>query len=198
MFGLLAQAPPASPATTTPTAPAPPASPTADADADADAAHPAAHHRAHRRQGGEVGAAQGHHPADADRRQLEAELSTLAQEMKRLRARPELAAHLPDVEIFYRAVDGAFRYGEFFVEEDIAKAKQLLETGRARARALGSGKTPWLEIGRAASRWVTSRASTDRCSPTGSTVPEGYRAPRRPALAAGRLVPRAGRDAVAR
>ena len=43
--------------------------------------------------------------------------------MKRLRARPELAALLPDVEIFYRAVDGAFRYGEFFAEDDIAKAR---------------------------------------------------------------------------
>ena len=58
---------------------------------------------------------------EADRRALEAELSTLAQELKRLRERPELAPLLPDVEIFYRAVDGAFRHGEFFAEDEIAQ-----------------------------------------------------------------------------
>ena len=83
---------------------------------------------------------------EADRRALEAELSTLAQELKRLRERPETAALLPDVEIFYRAVDGAFRYGEFFdAEDEFAKARQLLAIGRERARAAASGKTPWLE-----------------------------------------------------
>jgi dienelactone hydrolase len=82
---------------------------------------------------------------EADRRVLEAELSTLAQETKRLRARPELAALIPDVEIYYRAVDGAFRYGEFFKEDDVVKARALLATGRERARALASGKAPWLE-----------------------------------------------------
>ncbi len=82
---------------------------------------------------------------EADRRQLEVELSTLAQEMKRLRARPELAALTPDVEIYYRAVDGAFRHGEFFAEEDLVKARALLATGRERAKALASGRAPWLE-----------------------------------------------------
>ena len=82
---------------------------------------------------------------EADRRALEAELSTLAQELKRLRERPESAALLPDVEIFYRAVDGAFRYGEFFKEDEFAKARQLLAIGRERARAAASGKSPWLE-----------------------------------------------------
>jgi hypothetical protein len=82
---------------------------------------------------------------EADRRVFEAELSTLAQEMKRLRARPELVPLLPDVEIFYRAVDGAFRYGEFFAEEDLVKGRALLAAGRERAKALASGRTPWLE-----------------------------------------------------
>jgi dienelactone hydrolase len=82
---------------------------------------------------------------DADRRQLETELSTLAQEMKRLRARPELAPLMPDVEIYYRAVDSAFRYGEFFVDDDLGKARTLLATGRERAKALASGRAPWLE-----------------------------------------------------
>jgi dienelactone hydrolase len=82
---------------------------------------------------------------EADRRQLETDLSTLAQETKRLRARPELAALTPDVEIYYRAVDSAFRYGEFFDDEALGKARALLATGRERAKALASGRTPWLE-----------------------------------------------------
>jgi hypothetical protein len=156
MFGLLAQAPPASPTATTPPTPPPTTGPT---DVKEVKSVPP----------------KGITLPDADRRQLEAELSTLAQEMKRLRARPELAAHLPDVEIFYRAVDGAFRYGEFFVEEDIAKAKQLLETGRARARALGSGKTPWLEITGPRALGYVSRIDGS-VQPYGLNLPEGYRA----------------------
>ena len=83
--------------------------------------------------------------AEPDRRQLETELGALAKQMKPLRARPELAGLVPDVEIYYRAVDMAFRYGEFFAQEDIGKARALLATGRERARALAAGRAPWLE-----------------------------------------------------
>ena len=65
--------------------------------------------------------------------------------MKRLRARPELQALLPDVEIFYRAVDGAFRYDEFFSEEDLVRARALLAAGRERAKAAASGRATWME-----------------------------------------------------
>ena len=111
---------------------------------------------------------------EADRRVLEAELSTLAQEMKSLRGRPEVAGHLPDVEIFYRAVDGAFRHGELFSEEDIGKAKKLLEAGRARARALGTGKTPWLDLPGPKALGYVSRIDGS-VQPYGLTVPDGYR-----------------------
>ena len=132
---------------------------------------------------------------EADRRALEAELSTLAQELKRLRERPESAALLPDVEIFYRAVDGAFRYGEFFKEDEIPKARQLLAIGRERARAAASGKSPWLEQpGPTALGYVSARGRLGaalRPDPARRLPPA-----RRPPLAPGRLVPRPGRDAV--
>jgi len=111
---------------------------------------------------------------EADRRALEAELSTLAQELKRLRERPESAALLPDVEIFYRAVDGAFRYGEFFKEDEFAKARQLLAIGRERARAAASGKSPWLEHpGPTALGYVS--AIDGSVQPYGLTLPDGFR-----------------------
>jgi hypothetical protein len=111
---------------------------------------------------------------EADRRVLEAELSTLAQEMKRLRERPELVPLLPDVEIFYRAVDGAFRHGEFFAEEELAAARQLLAAGRERARAVASGKTPWLDQPGPTVLGYVSRLDGS-VQPYGLYLPDGFR-----------------------
>jgi hypothetical protein len=111
---------------------------------------------------------------EADRKLLEADLSTLAQQMKRLRERPEAAELLPDVEIFYRAVDSAFRNGEFFAEDEIGKARQLLAIGRERAQAAASGKTPWLEQpGPTALGYISKLDGS--VQPYGVTLPEGYR-----------------------
>ncbi|HEY0707583.1 MAG TPA: prolyl oligopeptidase family serine peptidase [Polyangia bacterium] len=83
--------------------------------------------------------------SDSDRRWFEAELSTLAAELRKLRAKPEAARFVPDVEIYYRAVDTALRNDEFFAPEDISKARELIVTGKVRALALSAGRTPWLE-----------------------------------------------------
>ena len=132
---------------------------------------------------------------EADRRQLEAELSTLAQEMKRLRARPELAPLTPDVEIYYRAVDGAFRFGEFFSEDDVVKARALLATGRERAKALASGRAPWLE--QPGPTALGYRIEGRRVDPALRPVPAGALEPAAGrALAAGHLVSRSRREAV--
>ena len=134
---------------------------------------------------------------EADRRVLEAELSTLAQELKRLRERPETAALLPDVEIFYRAVDGAFRYGEFFDADDIPKARQLLATAASGPRRWPAARAPgWSS--RARRRWATCRRIDGSVQPYGLDLPEGFRPRDGRALAAGRLVSRARREAVAR
>jgi hypothetical protein len=81
---------------------------------------------------------------ETDRRALEDGLSALAREVRRLRQDPQAAAHVADVEIFYQAVRIALDHDEFFVPEDLAKAKKLLATGTTRARQLASRQTPWL------------------------------------------------------
>ena len=42
-----------------------------------------------------------------------------------MRAKAELGRSLPDVEIFYRAVDTAFRHGEFFAPEPFRASAYL-------------------------------------------------------------------------
>src|SRR5262245_5836759 len=50
---------------------------------------------------------------------------------------------LPDVQIYYRAVHDALTYREFFNEQELKTARQLLEQGLERARQLASGQAPW-------------------------------------------------------
>ncbi|MEX2264615.1 MAG: prolyl oligopeptidase family serine peptidase [Bryobacteraceae bacterium] len=74
-----------------------------------------------------------------DRAILEAGLAHLKHRMDRLRG-VEL---LPDVEIFHKAVHYALQYNEFFKPEEVARAKDLLREGQARADALAQGRAPW-------------------------------------------------------
>src|SRR5689334_4272286 len=80
----------------------------------------------------------------ADQKALEDELEALARDIKGLRGRPEAATHLPDVEIYRRAVETVLEHGELFAPEDVGRARRLLALGRERAAALASGQTPWL------------------------------------------------------
>ena len=110
---------------------------------------------------------------EADRHAFEAGLSTFAEQLRPLRARPELAPHLPDVEIFYRAVDTAVRYGELFAAEDITRAKELLVVGKERALALAAGKTPWLGRPGPVALGYVSRIDGS-VQPYGVTLPDGF------------------------
>ncbi|GIX03144.1 MAG: hypothetical protein KatS3mg113_0150 [Planctomycetaceae bacterium] len=57
---------------------------------------------------------------------------------------PEHArALLPDVEIFYRAVQQALYHQEFFDLKELATARRLLDMGMERAQALKEGHAPW-------------------------------------------------------
>ena len=47
--------------------------------------------------------------------------------------KPELAARLPDVEVFQKAVDWAVRHDEVFKTNELATARLLLQTGHERA-----------------------------------------------------------------
>jgi hypothetical protein len=55
----------------------------------------------------------------------------------------ELAALIPDAEIFHKAVDWALRYDEFFDLKQVAAAHRALATGRERVAALRRGEAPW-------------------------------------------------------
>ncbi|MFN3484943.1 MAG: prolyl oligopeptidase family serine peptidase [Planctomycetota bacterium] len=50
---------------------------------------------------------------------------------------------LPDVEIFYKAVDWALRFGEFYDPKEFAVARDLLKIGLERARELKAGRPSW-------------------------------------------------------
>jgi hypothetical protein len=111
---------------------------------------------------------------EADRRALEQGLSALGQELRRLRADAQAAAHLPDVEIFYQAVRIALDHDEFFDAKEIEKAKKLLAAGAARARELAAKRTPWLEKpGPVALGYVS--ALDGSVQPYGLYIPPTYR-----------------------
>ena len=53
---------------------------------------------------------------------------------------PRLATSLPDVEIFYRAVDTAVRYGELFAAEDVTRRQGAAGRGQGARRGAGDGQ----------------------------------------------------------
>lgn len=83
---------------------------------------------------------------DTERAELTSAAATLRAEIDALRpSDPKLAALLPDVEVFHKAVDWALRYDEVMAPKDIAYARTLIAKGRERAAQLREGKAPWLE-----------------------------------------------------
>jgi hypothetical protein len=65
--------------------------------------------------------------------------------IKPLRDNPKVAAYLPDVLIYHKAVHDALKYQEFFDAKELPVAEELLAEGKERAQALAEGKMPWLE-----------------------------------------------------
>ncbi len=86
---------------------------------------------------------------DTERNELAAGAATLRAEIDALATSlagdPKLAALLPDVEIFHKAVDWALRYDEFMAPKEIAFARTLLTQGRERAAQLRAKQAPWLD-----------------------------------------------------
>lgn len=83
---------------------------------------------------------------DTERAELTAGAAALRAEIDALKpSDPKLAALLPDVEVFHKAVDWALRYDEVMAPKDIAYARTLLVKGRERAVQLRDGKAPWLD-----------------------------------------------------
>jgi hypothetical protein len=85
-----------------------------------------------------------------------------------------LAAHLPDAEIFHKAVDWALRHDEFFDGKQVAAAHRLLATGRERVAHLRAGRAPWLEATGLIVRGFRSQLD-DSIQPYGLVVPPGWK-----------------------
>jgi poly(3-hydroxybutyrate) depolymerase len=76
---------------------------------------------------------------EADRKQLRAGLDRLGAKLEAIKANP----HYPDVLVFHKAVRFALEGNEFFRQEQIFRAKELLRVGSERADALARGEAPW-------------------------------------------------------
>ena len=84
---------------------------------------------------------------EPDRAELAAGVTSLGKEIESLRgalrAKPQLLALLPDVQVFHNAVRYALDYNEIFNAKQIPIAKNLLALGNARAKELRTGKPSW-------------------------------------------------------
>jgi len=113
-------------------------------------------------------------PSAEQRQQLEAGLSALRQAMERIpRDAPAIVRLLPDIEIYYKAVDDALHYQEFFTPQEIDEGVKLLRVGRERAEQLAEGKSPWASATGLVVRGYRSRIDGS-VQPYGLVVPASY------------------------
>ena len=91
----------------------------------------------------------------------------------KLAEKPELLRHLPDVQIFHKAVDWALRYDEIFDPKQGAWATSQLQDGFARLDALAQGQLPWLEARGLVVRGYQSKIDGS-IQPFGLVVPESF------------------------
>lgn len=116
---------------------------------------------------------------DADLEELRAGLAKLGKALadlpKELKRKPKLLELIPDVEIYYRAVNDAVTYNEFFDPKggDVKAAKRLLTEGLKRASELQAGKPLWTTATGYVVRGYRSRID-DSAQPYGLHVPKDY------------------------
>src|SRR3954469_10462058 len=77
--------------------------------------------------------------ADADQKALRTGLTRLNAKLDALKGNPRLA----DVQIFEKAVRYGLDGNEFFTQEEVFHAKELLRMGNERADQLARGEMPW-------------------------------------------------------
>src|SRR5581483_6144946 len=115
--------------------------------------------------------------AAADRAELTAGAAALRQDIdqlgRELARTPTLAALLPDLEIFHKAVDWALRYDEFFAPKEIALARHFLAEGRERVAQVRSGRASWLDAKGLVVRGYRSKLDGS-VQPYGLFVPAGW------------------------
>lgn len=114
---------------------------------------------------------------DNDREELGTYLRELGKNIETLKQKkdPFITAFLPDVMIYYKAVDYALKYNEFFSARDIVSGKKLLQEGLARAKDLSEKKAPWTTQKGEVVRGYISKIDGS-VQPYGVTVPDNYSA----------------------
>ncbi len=113
--------------------------------------------------------------ADNDRKELETGLQQLGAAIDGLKQKNDHFTNdlLPDVLIYYKAVDYALKYQEFFAPKEIESAKKLLQTGLSRAAGLAEKKAPWATQKGEVVRGYISKIDGS-VQPYGLTVPDNY------------------------
>jgi pimeloyl-ACP methyl ester carboxylesterase len=101
-----------------------------------------------------------------DRSALTAGLKEFESELRKIEA-------TPDVQIFYKAVDWALRYDEFYHSNEIAAAHKLIEHGMDRAKAVAQGQKPWATATGLVVRAYQSRIDNS-IQPYGLVVPPSF------------------------
>ncbi len=102
------------------------------------------------------------------------ELRQLITDAQKAQAKnPRLNDLLPDVEIFYKAVDWALRYNLFNKVTEVKAAQEELAEGKARALALKAGDAPWTRAKGLVVRAYRSKIDGS-IQPYGMVIPESY------------------------
>lgn len=110
-----------------------------------------------------------------DEQELRAGLQKLGKAVELLRRKHDQLTKdlLPDVLIYYKAVDYALNYHEFFTVKDISSAKSLLKEGQERATALNNGLSPWtIQKGEVMRGYIS--VIDGSVQPYGLSIPENY------------------------
>jgi pimeloyl-ACP methyl ester carboxylesterase len=106
--------------------------------------------------------------------ELQRRVEELGGQIEQLRVatagKPGLLELLADVRIFHKAADWALTYDEFYRTNEFEIARQLLEQGLERARALRSGRAPWVNATGLVVRGFISRIDGS-VQPYGLVVP---------------------------
>ena len=116
---------------------------------------------------------------DLERAELTAAVAELGKEiavLKLAKLGGGIGGLIPDVEIFYKAVDWALRYDEFYNVKEVATARELIKQGHARATALRDGKAPWTAQTGLVVRGYRSRIDGS-VQPFGVVVPATWKGP---------------------
>jgi dienelactone hydrolase len=116
---------------------------------------------------------------DNDREELGTYLRELGKNIETLKQKqdPFITGLLPDVMIYYKAVDYALKYNEFFSARDVVSGKKLLQEGLSRAKDLSDKKAPWTTQKGEVVRGYISKIDGS-VQPYGVTVPDNYSASR--------------------